>query len=208
MSQANKDKNTERKTQSNKIKKVLLRTLQPEFKRSFVWFNGSLPTSGPTIYETSDIVQGSGPTQRLGNKILYKILHYRGFFQWNNMGDIVASTNIRVILYADRQSNNAPPSVTDVLEDATLGRNLVSPINPDNRHRYWIIKDWQFSVDQYNPVVKMCHTQYMNCPVHYSTAFGDVSARTQMSFYVMVMHDTDGRRPYWTANIDIRYTDA
>lgn len=78
--------------------------------------------------------QGDTNATRTGNSILTKSLFLR--FTYLSDGD-VTQTYIRVIIFMDKEQNNATAAVTDVLQEATIN----SPLKIGNGKRFKVLKD-------------------------------------------------------------------
>lgn len=90
---------------------------------------------------------GSDFYDRIGRKTVAKSVYIRGYI---SIQASLALTNIdvpshmaRMIIFVDSQPNGAAPAVTDLLNTASVA----SQLNPNNRDRFQIIKDKQFSFD-------------------------------------------------------------
>lgn len=97
-------------------------------------------------------VLGSDYNQRVGRKTLVKSIYIRGrvLTEASNqvIGTAVLTTSLqaRMILLVDKQPNGAAPAVTDVLVTA----EPASQLNLNNRDRFSILKDKQWSFDPYS----------------------------------------------------------
>lgn len=101
-------------------------TLKPELK----WFDtadtGTFGTTLVSIMNTNDtlnaIGQGSGASQRIGDKVIIRAIQMR--MTVRSTGAITTAEDeaplvVRVIMIVDHQCNGALPLVADILEDTT-----------------------------------------------------------------------------------------
>lgn len=89
----------------------------------------------------TNIVQGTGPNMRIGNRIVIKSLEIKGFVTADPVGDADFNTTLVWYLVLDRQCNGAVAASTDVFTD-TAG--IVAPLNHfvniENSQRFAVLK--------------------------------------------------------------------
>lgn len=117
----------------------------------------------PATYGVNDVavftllhvpILGADFDNRIGRKTMIKSVYVRGNLQIRNAAAAPAlNTNTfnppqlcRMIIMVDLQPNGATPLITDLLTSATVQAQL----NPNNRDRFRIIKDKQYSLDLLN----------------------------------------------------------
>jgi len=96
-------------------------------------------TASGTITNISDITRGNDVTQRIGNQVTLKSIHFRvGMYLNAN----ATQTALRILVIQDTFGTNAP-AVTDVLETAFLSSyySEIAPYYWDYRKRFKILKD-------------------------------------------------------------------
>lgn len=101
--------------------------------------SSTVPTAG-TLIQITSIANGTGPSDRIGRSIVYNNLN----INWNIKNLVVAGpieTNGRVIIFYDKQSNGAFPTVNTVMN----GTDPLALYNPDNRSRFTILYDKKFN---------------------------------------------------------------
>lgn len=116
---------------------------------------GGLPNAfqinaGGTIIPLNLIASGSSFFQRVGRKITLKSLKV----QFNINPRAVAATAIgdlgRIMIFYDRQTNGATPTIADVLQDVSAGgatsTGVVVGPNLNNRNRFTILRDYKFTL--------------------------------------------------------------
>jgi hypothetical protein len=120
--------------------------------------SGSL-SNGFGLYCINGLVPGTGSHQRVGRKTKFVSIYIRG----STFQSIVAPTpttaftslGCRMIVFVDKQSNNAAPNLVDLLQTTnTLGSTALtwtSPVNLSNAARFHILLDKQFPVQTTGP---------------------------------------------------------
>lgn len=93
-------------------------------------------------------VSGAGFYQRVGNKIAMKSLQIRGLIYPGGANAAATVEQIcRIMVIYDRQTNGTAPAVADVLLatkfDNTTETTASSPINMNNRDRFYVLMDMQ-----------------------------------------------------------------
>jgi len=91
-----------------------------------------LSTTG-TITLIATVAQGASVSQRVGKKILWKSLQFRGFI---NAGDTGTIADYAIIIVYDKRPTGVMPAITDVLNTA----NSLSFNNDANSGRFRILK--------------------------------------------------------------------
>lgn len=109
------------------------------------------PTTG-TIALLNGLQYGAAPYNRIGNRIRMKSLHLRGFIlvTGSNAAANTQGFPARIIVFYDRQTNGANPSITDLLMAYTQAgattSNTLDGIRMDNRDRFLILRDSQLTM--------------------------------------------------------------
>lgn len=95
----------------------------------------TIPLAGSIVF-ISGIANGSGPSERIGRRIQYHDIQIN--YHWTPV--LGNSQRARAVLVYDKQTNQALPTVTDVMN----GSDIAALYNPDNRLRFKIL--WDTSV--------------------------------------------------------------
>ncbi len=96
-------------------------------------------------------ILGSDFYNRIGRKTVIKSVYIRGQVLCRNAGIAPAIGTssftepqlLRMIVFVDLQPNGAAPAITDLLVNAVVNAQL----NPNNRDRFKVIKDKQYTMD-------------------------------------------------------------
>lgn len=113
--------------------------IKPELK----WKDTQTPTGVPPFgtWITPNLINGlqvgGSPTQRVGRKVNFTKLLVRGLFTASSVTPPDTDTNIRIMVFADRQANGSTPLVLDVVTSDEFN----APMNLDNRDRFVILAD-------------------------------------------------------------------
>ena len=101
-------------------------------------------TSTGTLSLLNGLVPGTGATQRIGKKVVFKSILYRAVLAGGANGGTAFCGTCRMIIVVDRQANASAPAVTDILQTASG----LSPVNMDNRDRFYVLSDKEYPIDQ------------------------------------------------------------
>lgn len=97
-----------------------------------------LDSSNPVIIDmTTTMAQGVGANQFIGQSVLMKSLFLRMRIVPKQGTGILPWTNVRVLLFIDRNLDGTAPTVTDILQTNTY----LSPMSMNMPDRYQIIHD-------------------------------------------------------------------
>jgi hypothetical protein len=151
------------------------------------------------VYTT--MAQGSDYNQRNGNSI--KPSSFMSNIIIRNTSTSVTSG--RMIIFRDMENRQANAAVTDVLETATTE----SPLNHLNGHRFKILKDLHFTLDQYHPVkyVKYFH-KFKKAHIRYvGTGSGVANADEGNIFILFISDQGTGGAPSASLYTRLRFID-
>lgn len=120
------------------IHKPLTR-IKPELKYKDNNPTPSLPPFGTWITPVliNGMAIGGGATQRVGRRVTFTKLISRVSFYAATAIPPTEDTKIRILVFLDKQSNGATPTITQVLATD----NFTSPMNLDNRDRFVVLAD-------------------------------------------------------------------
>lgn len=183
------------------------------------------------------VQEGSGFYNRVGRKVAMRSLYITGFVKptLSNTGALVQDWN-RLLIFYDRQSNGAPPTLSDVLTDydnaGATTTTALSQINMNNRDRFLILKDERIvtpaigisgaaattntfaQYDLEDPAVRIkTFLKLKNLETHYKASsnpavIGDIA--TGALFLMVVALNGSFASPAWTFQFESRmkYHDA
>ncbi len=164
--------------------------------------NTAMANTG-TITQLSNLVQGLTDSTRIGNKITI-VGCYLCYMQNSDI-----TTNTRVLLVQDKQTNGAIYLNSDLLQDATAQDIVVSPKNADFKRRFrcYIDKNYSFSVNGagtrfYKKFIKM------NIPMRFDTNVGDITDVQSSSLSLFVVTETVGAGVVNTVFCRVYYIDS
>ena len=113
------------------------RQARPELKYSDSNISGAINTTGlVTLLHVP--VLGTDFTNRIGRKTLIKSVFLRGLLSRDLTTASALACQCRMILVLDKQPNGAAPAITDIL----VAANSYSQLNPNNRDRFRVIRDY------------------------------------------------------------------
>jgi len=101
----------------------------------------------PTSIYLGGPVQGAAPYQRIGQKIVNKSLHLRGFITATAAAGAIPEDLGRIVVVYDEQTNGAAPAWADVVYSYTAAGSSASSafdgLNMNNRERFKVLVDEQ-----------------------------------------------------------------
>jgi len=169
-----------------------------EFKNedSAVSFNfdatGEVPATGQWI---QGCVQGTGDSERIGNKITVKSIQFRGNILYSP-ATVATGTIVDMYIVLDRQCNGAAAAVTDVFTSANLS---VALRNTTNLSRFQILWHGQYVLQpQTNNTavtvvgaVVLPFSMYKKCniPIKYDASAGAITDLTSNNIFLIAGSD-------------------
>ncbi len=164
--------------------------------------NTAIITTG-TITQLSNIAQGLTEFTRVGNKITVTGILLK-YLQNANI-----STNTRVMLVQDKQTNGAIYVNTDLLEDASAQDIILSPRNSDFKRRFRVVYDRTHPFDVNARATHVVSKFFkMNIPLRYDTNVGDITDLQSSSFSLFVCTETAGAAVVNTVFVRLFFTDS
>lgn len=121
----------------------LKRLVNVEIKNHDVKQTGITVTTTPVIIQLSNIPQGDTTVTRDGSQCKVLSLEFTANVNRHASGTV---TLIRLILVCDKQTNQAVYLHSDLLADVTVGDNILSPFNLDNKFRFQVLMDVTFNL--------------------------------------------------------------
>lgn len=157
-----------------------------------------------TITQLTNLVQGVTDSTRIGNQITV----VGCLMRYIMAADI--STQIRVMLVEDKQTNGAIYLVGDLLQDgSTGGDNIVSPYNADFKRRFKVHYDrnHQFDINSRATVFVSKYFK-LNIPIRYDTNAGTIADIQSSSLTFSATAELPAANVTHTIFLRVYYTDS
>ncbi len=164
--------------------------------------NTAMAATG-TITQLTNIGQGGSAFDRVGNKItvIGVLLTYI------QNSDI--STNTRVLLVHDKQTNGAIYTAAELLQDASAQDIIVSPKYIDFKRRFKCISDKNYSFSVNGSNTRFFKRFYkVNIPLRYDANAGDITDLQSSSLSLLVATETAGAAVVNTIYVRVYFSDS
>ncbi len=164
--------------------------------------NTAMAATG-TITQLTNLVQGVTDSTRIGNKITVVgcLLTY--------IIDANITTNIRVLLVQDKQTNGAIYLNSDLFQDETAQDIIVSPKNADFKRRFKVYHDKNYSYSVAGVATKFYKKFFkMNIPMRFDANNGDITDIQSNSLSWFVATETAGAGVVNTLFCRVYYIDS
>ncbi len=162
--------------------------------------------STPQLFQLTNVVQGDGGSNRDGNqiKVVGNLLKYSV-----TMDASAVTSQLRVMLVLDKQTNGAIAIAADVLEDITVFDAIVSPLNLDNKYRFRILYDkvHLFSNAGANKLHYRDKYIKMSERIRYDGTAGNITDITSSSLFLLVVSSTGAQGPDFVLHNRVRFLD-
>lgn len=164
------------------------------------------------------IPQGSGVSQRLGERVTLKSIHVRGNIQLAEIGTITNSYGIiRLIIVQDTQANGAFPAIGDILQ-SPAANDVVSFKNLENSQRFRTIWDRTFDIDANNGngtnsggrFISFQLNKKVNIPIMFSNSATGVinNIKSNNLVFASVGQSYLGTNIYVDSQVRVRFSDS
>ncbi len=192
-----------RKTLTQKVAKLQRSVSSKERKFIDTQIVNTAMSATLTITQLTNLVQGVTDATRIGNQITVVGCLMRYIMNSN------ISTQIRVMLVQDRQTNGVIYANSDLLQDATSQDLIVSPYNADFKRRFKIHYDRSHPFDVNGQSTHFVSKYFaMNIPIRYDANAGDITDIQSSSLSFCAAAETAGAGVVNTFFIRIYYTDT
>ncbi len=133
---------------------------------------------------------GDGISGREGQEIYMRGLSVR-FHARANTGGLAVNSNCRLIIYMDKQANEAnPANLADILQDASAGEDyFTSHYQHDYSKRYKILCDRQFTLNSENPTWHMNKYAKLNKKATYADGNSGIGSVTTNAVSMLLLSD-------------------
>lgn len=106
---------------------------------------GLIDTTGESLASLNLVPQGVTQSTRVGRKMTITNINIKGSIAWGQiLFNVVAATEIRIVLVLDKQANGANAAFNDVFE-STAGISANRHRNLSNSERFVVLKNWQMT---------------------------------------------------------------
>ncbi len=158
----------------------------------------------PLITQISNIPQGDSTNSRDGAqcKVLGIELNYVIFHNASATGTIV-----RVMVICDKQTNQAIYSAADLLEDASIIDNLMSPYNLNNKHRFRVLYDRRHNLSSTTASITVKKFIKLKTLLRYDASTSAIADLTQNSLSILKVSNEVTNDPSWNMFCRVRYVD-
>ncbi len=189
-----------------KVAMNLKRLVNVEVKNFDVQQNEVVITSTPVIIQLSNIPRGDTTITRDGAQCKVLAIELSLYLERTPSS---ITTNVRLMLVCDKQTNQAVYTSADLLEDITLNDNIVSPYNLDNKFRFSVIWDRTFSLPSggSNAVTNFKRKFRMSKILRFDASTPSIADLTSNSFSLIQMSNEDEFSPEITMFSRIRFVD-
>lgn len=200
------DKSNNVKTLSKKVNKLQKEVLlhKPEMKYYNHFLTGSISPTAP-VYYVNDINASTAEDGRIGTSVRTLSI----LFKCNLFVNSLATSNaVRVVIFMGLQPNGSIPPPVEVIGTTVNLYTTISPRNLDNRHRYLILYDKTFMLNQ-NGVQAKTIKWYKKCNFisQWSQTSGAIGNCTQHPLFLMFLSDNAVNTPTQACTIQTRYID-
>ncbi len=186
--------------------KKALSLVNVEFKQhNSVLTSGTISDGTGFIQQLTNIAQGDTNLTRDGSSIKIVSIYLKGFVQINSAA---TQSIVRLMIVLDKQTNQAIYTTADLLHDVTEGDSLVSALNLDNKHRFVVLWDKSFTVDNNNNgIVHFSFFKKCNYPIRYDNSAAAITSLTSNSLSMVRISNEGVDFPDITSFTRIRYVD-
>ncbi len=187
------------------IAKKVQRMNRPEKKQAIQQATDTTMSDAGTIVQLCNMQEGDTNQKRDGGQVRFVSATLNYLVQRNASAD---TSVVRIMLIQDKQTNGAIFALSDLLFDATIVDNIVSPLNLNNARRFKVLYDKQHAVAANNRVVLRKKFLKLNIPVRYDANAGLITDLTQDSLALVFITDEPSLVPVITYNVRLRFTDV
>lgn len=159
--------------------------------------------------QLTNIGQGNTDITRQGDQIRLTSLDFNAFVKVGTSGSALG-TNYGVYLIEDKQTNGAELITGNLLTDTTIGDNIVTHLNLDNKFRFRILKRWKGYVNlagKSSAYLKFYHKFPDSYKIRYNGTGTDITALSSKSLILLFMCDEATNVSTITHSTRIRFLD-
>ncbi len=183
----------------------LKRLLNVEYKFLDVQNTEAAVSTTPSVNISSIILQGDGGSARDGNSVKAVGIRLNYMITLNTSA---VSSQIRVILIHDKQTNGALAAAGDILQDVTADDGIVSPYNLDNKYRFRMLYDRVHTLSD-NGRQSIAVKKYfkLNQKLRFDGTAGDITDIPSSSYLLLFVSNEPTNTPTITRHSRLRFID-
>lgn len=184
--------------------KKLRQMINVEYKAVYNQYNANSVGTSATIQNLNIIDQGTSSLARIGEQVKLTRLNMNLFAQIHSSA---TASQMRVMIFHDKQVNQSTPSSSDIFQDNTAGDILVSHLNLDNRRRFRVLLDRLLFMSQERPNARCTFNKKLNLHINFDGSTSSVADQTTNALYLLLVANEATNTPTVTGNIVTRYVD-
>ncbi len=166
--------------------------------------NSAVSTTGQ-LFSVILMAQGDTSNLRQGDQV--KLVHIR-YDATYKIHASATQSNLRIIIFVDKQANGALPTVANLLTDVTASDGIVSGYNPDNKYRFRVLYDKVVQLDQAGKQSgRRSFRKKLNLRIRYGTNAGDITDLNSTNLLFLILSDEATNTPTTTQFIRTLFVD-
>ncbi len=187
------------------IAMTVKKLLNVEYKFHDVKQTAVSVTSTPVIVQLTNVGQGDTAQIRDGASIKWTKISLRHTII---LSAAARSSQVRLLLVLDRQTNGAIYSASDVLDDVSINDIIVSMYNLDNKYRFRVLKDVTMTLDENGNESRLINwTVPMSTKCRFSGTAGTIADLSSYSLSLLQVSSEAANFPSITTVSRLRYID-
>lgn len=202
--------------QKAEVKQIVHGTIKQELKHhdKAIAIQG-VSTGTPYITDITDIGQGLGDTQRIGDEVTLQsvLLRLLLFYKTPSFYSAQLMQVMRVICFQWREdSASTVPTATDILQAFAVGYDICRPLKIDNDKKYRILFDRQYELTDRTALGHIVDV-FINTKFSKTIQFTNAASTGTDHVYLMILSSNDSdfdvnNLPNVSIRTRVRYTDA
>lgn len=183
------------------------RQSKPEYKVSTIEGNASTFNTSYSFIHLTGILQGTGATNRIGNRIRWQSVFFNSFIVKSASA---TNTMINFILMIQRNTSGTAPDINGILNNVTAGVAIVSSRNLNFMNKYKILRRYSVKLDSdtTNKKFKFMHKFRGGKILNYEGNAGDITDLTNDSIFLLIYSNQSTNVPSVTYSLRSRFTDV
>jgi hypothetical protein len=188
-----------------KLAKRIAKLINIETK-FFDFTTSQTPTFSGTIDWVTNVIQGVGISQRVGDSLRAQSFEICWTASMNSLE--TKNTVLRYLLVKDYENQGSVPAVVDIIEVAGSSTNILSPPDFINRNRFAIVDDVMVQLDNSGENALVYRKKYpINNHLKYRGTAGTAADLAEGNLFVLFLSDENGNNPSVKFYSRLVYTD-